>query len=67
MGVSVPVAWQELAGLSSATHWNVRNIAARIPIGNEPWAAYSPSRQGLSAAMRALGFKPPAAAQANPR
>ena len=67
MGVSVPVAWQELAGLSAATHWNVRNIAARIPVGNEPWATYSPSRQGLSAALRALGFKPPPAAQANPR
>ena len=67
MGVSVRVAWEELAGLSGATHWNVRNIAARIPVGNEPWAAYSPSRQGLSAAMRALGFKPPPPARANTR
>ena len=58
MGVSVPIAWEELATLSGAAHWNVRNIAPRLALGNQPWAAYSQSRQGLSAAMRALGFKP---------
>ena len=62
MGVSVPIAWEELGALSGAAHWNVRNIGPRIAVGNSPLAAYSRSRQGLSEAMRALGFKPPPAA-----
>jgi len=58
LGVSVPVAWEELAALTGASHWTVRNIAPRIAIGNAPWAAYNGARQGLAAAMRALRFDP---------
>ena len=58
MGVSVPIAWDELDALSGAAHWTVRNIAPRIAVGNTPWAAYSGARQGLAAAMKALGFDP---------
>jgi len=56
MGVSVPIAWDELDDLSGAAHWTVRNVASRLAVGNRPWAAYSGARQGLAAAMRALGF-----------
>ena len=58
LGVSVPIAWDELDGIAGADHWTVRNIAPRIAIGNAPWADYSGTRQRLSAAMKALGFDP---------
>ncbi|MBA3592908.1 MAG: DNA ligase D [Polaromonas sp.] len=58
MGVSVPIAWEELDGLTSAAHWNARNIGERLPIGNSPWEAYESSRATLPAAMKAMGFVP---------
>jgi len=58
LGVSVPIAWDELDGLGGADHWTQHNIASRIAIGNTPWADYSSTRQRLSAAMKALGFDP---------
>lgn len=56
MGVSVPIAWDELAGLKSAAQWTVRHIAERLPIGNAPWDGYAAARQGLVKPMKALGF-----------
>lgn len=64
MGVSVPIAWEELDALTSAAHWNARNIGERLAIGNSPWDAYESSRAPLSAAMKAMGFKPAGAASA---
>jgi bifunctional non-homologous end joining protein LigD len=57
MGISVPVRWKELDGLKSGAHWTVRSVHSRLDEGNEPWADYEGSRVGLSAAMKALGFK----------
>ncbi|MDP3760861.1 MAG: DNA ligase D [Ramlibacter sp.] len=57
LGISVPVRWDELDGLKGGAHWTVRSVHARLDEGNEPWAAYEGSRVGLSAAMKALGFK----------
>jgi len=62
MGVSVPLAWDELGALSGADHWTVRNIAPRLAVGNAPWAAYAAARQGLAAAMKKMAFDPKAAA-----
>ncbi len=59
MGVSVPVAWDELAGLQSSAHWTVQNIADRLPVGNTPWAAYAASARSLKPAMAMLEFEPP--------
>ncbi len=36
MGVSVPMVWDELAGLKGAAQWTVANIAERLPTGNAP-------------------------------
>lgn len=58
MGVSVPVAWEELDALTSAAHWDARNIGERLATGNSPWEAYEKSRAPLSAAMKAMAFKP---------
>ena len=58
MGVSVPLEWSELETLSSATHWNVRNIEGRLGVGNAPWEGYGHAAVGLAEPMKALGFRP---------
>jgi bifunctional non-homologous end joining protein LigD len=57
LGVSVPVAWDELAALTGAAQWTIANVADRFDIGNKPWAAMERSRKGLAAAMKTLGYK----------
>ena len=59
LGVSVPLEWDELAELKSASQWTVGNIGERIGVGNAPWAALEKSRKGLGAAMKTLGYAPP--------
>ena len=59
LGVSVPVAWEELPSLTSGAHWTLRSIDARLGAGNDPWRAMARSRQGLAAAMKRIGFRPP--------
>ncbi|RZJ50350.1 MAG: ATP-dependent DNA ligase, partial [Acidovorax sp.] len=56
MGVSVPVAWDELDGLTSSSHWTVQTIAPRLAVGNTPWDGYAQSAATLTAAMKTLGF-----------
>lgn len=57
VGVSVPVAWDELAVLAGGAHWTVQTIAERIKTGNAPWAHYAQAAKPLANAMRAIGFK----------
>ncbi|MDH6170174.1 bifunctional non-homologous end joining protein LigD [Variovorax boronicumulans] len=56
LGVSVPVAWDELPDLTGAAQWTVANIGERIAVGNAPWEAMERSRTGLSAAMKMMGY-----------
>jgi bifunctional non-homologous end joining protein LigD len=58
LGVSVPVDWHELAQIDSGAHWNVRNVQARLALGNAPWDGFAASRQTLARAMKALAFEP---------
>jgi bifunctional non-homologous end joining protein LigD len=58
LGVSVPLAWDELAGLTSAAQWTVQNIAERLSVGNAPWEDYTAARQSLVKPMKVLGFDP---------
>ena len=58
LGVSVPIDWGELAQVDGGAHWTVRNIDARLAVGNVPWGALGASRQTLTKAMKALDFKP---------
>jgi len=58
LGVSVPLAWDELPALTGAAQWTVANVAERFATGNKPWAAMERSRKGLAAAMKTLGYKP---------
>jgi bifunctional non-homologous end joining protein LigD len=65
MGVSVPVRWDELDGLSGGAHWNVRNVDDRLADVDEAWEGYgTASRQTLKAAMKALDFIPPKSGRA---
>ena len=57
MGISVPLAWDELAGLQSANQWTIRTVQTRLDQGNEPWKAYARSVQTLTAAMKKLGYR----------
>jgi bifunctional non-homologous end joining protein LigD len=58
MGVSVPVAWDELESLTSGAHWTGQTLGGRLAVGNSPWDDYESSRNNLSAAMKQVGFKP---------
>ncbi|MBB3180763.1 DNA ligase D [Variovorax sp. Sphag1AA] len=60
LGVSVPVAWDELPGLTSASQWTVRNIGRRLPAGNTPWEGMAKSAKALGPAMKKLGYTPSA-------
>ena len=55
MGVSVPVAWSELAGLAGGDHWTVRTVGERLAQRSDPWAGYKRVRQTLRAALKAMG------------
>jgi bifunctional non-homologous end joining protein LigD len=58
LGVSVPVAWEEVEKLHASDQWTVANIHTRLDQGNTPWSDYDKSAQNLTAAMKLLGFKP---------
>ncbi|WP_332876395.1 DNA ligase D [Massilia sp. S19_KUP03_FR1] len=58
LGISVPVAWDELAGLKAGDQWTIRNVQTRLDQGNAPWAGYTSAAKTLTAAMKQLGFKP---------
>jgi bifunctional non-homologous end joining protein LigD len=57
LGISVPVGWEELDGLTGGAHWTVGSVGERLALGNDPWADYERSRHRLAAAMKTLGFK----------
>ena len=58
LGVSVPVAWDELPALRGGDHWSVRTVHARLDTGNAPWTGYARAARGLTFAMSALGYAP---------
>jgi bifunctional non-homologous end joining protein LigD len=55
LGISVPVAWDELAGLRSGDHWTVATAHTRLDVGNSPWADYAKAAVGLAPALKAIG------------
>jgi bifunctional non-homologous end joining protein LigD len=58
LGISVPLAWDELMSIKAGDQWNVRNAHTRLDKGNEPWAGYAKAAKTLTAAMKQLGFTP---------
>ena len=60
MGISVPVAWEELPELSSGAHWTLRTIDERLALSTDPWQGYDDAKQTLRTAMKALDYTGPA-------
>jgi bifunctional non-homologous end joining protein LigD len=58
LGISVPLAWDELMAVKAGDQWNVRNAHTRLDQGNAPWDGYAKSAKTLTAAMKQLGYKP---------
>jgi bifunctional non-homologous end joining protein LigD len=58
LGISVPVAWDELGGLRGGDHWTVATVHTRLDAGNAPWDDYARSAKGLAPAMKLMDFKP---------
>jgi len=52
LGISLPIAWDELPKVRSAAQWSLRNVHQRLDRGNEPWAGYGRSAGSLTGARR---------------
>ena len=59
MGVSVPIAWDEVETLESSDQWTVNTIDERLEIGNRAWADYADTASALGPAMKKLGYANP--------
>jgi bifunctional non-homologous end joining protein LigD len=59
LGVSLPVAWDELPDIDAADQWTIKTAAHRQrTLGADPWQGYFRCRQGITAAMRrAVGMR----------
>lgn len=59
LGVSVPIAWDELEQTQRGDQWTVANLHERLDaLKRDPWAAYAKTRQRITAEMRKrLGVK----------
>jgi bifunctional non-homologous end joining protein LigD len=54
LGISVPLAWDELDAIKAGDQWNVKNAHTRLNRGNEPWAGYAKAAKTLTAAIKKL-------------
>ena len=54
LGVSVPIAWDELDAVTGGAHWTLANVAERLRIGNAPWDGYGQAARALGSAQKAL-------------
>ncbi|MBI5719768.1 MAG: DNA ligase D [Burkholderiales bacterium] len=59
LGVSMPIAWDELPGLKSAAQWNIATAREHLSFQQaDPWAGYFGAKQTLGQAMKVLGLPP---------
>lgn len=59
LGVSMPVAWDDLPSMDRASPWNVRSALEHLSLRpGDPWEGFARSRAGLSRPMKRLGFRP---------
>ena len=56
LGVSMPIAWQELDEVAAGDEWNIRTALDRMRgLRKDPWAGYWKSRQSMREALARLG------------
>ena len=61
LGVSMPIAWDELPALRRSDQWNVRTAREQLSFQRvDPWQDYARCRQTLTAGLRTLGTVPAA-------
>ena len=58
LGISVPVAWNELPSLRGGDHWSVKTVHQRLDAGNDAWSGYARAARGLTSAMQTLDYTP---------
>jgi bifunctional non-homologous end joining protein LigD len=53
LGVSVPLAWDEVESTTAGDQWTVANVRERLEaLHEDPWAGYAKTRQRITAAMK---------------
>ncbi len=53
LGVSVPLAWDEVADTTAGDQWTIANLHERLDaLHGDPWADYAKTRQRITAAMK---------------
>ena len=53
LGVSVPLAWDEVDSTTGGDQWSVANLHERLEaLHEDPWADYAKARQRITAAMK---------------
>ncbi len=61
LGVSMPVAWDDLASLKRGDQWTLRTAREHLSFqATDPWLDYWGCRQTLTAGLKTLGVKRPA-------
>ena len=59
LGVSMPVAWDQLMRLKSGAQWTIATAREYLSFEKvDPWAGYWASGQSLDQAMDAIGYRP---------
>jgi bifunctional non-homologous end joining protein LigD len=55
LGVSMPVAWDDLAALKGGAQWNIATAREHLSFEQaDPWAEFFEARQSLAAALKVL-------------
>ena len=64
LGVSMPVAWEQLMAIKGGAQWTIATARDYLSFERaDPWAGYWTSKQTLAFAMKALGVKAEADSQ----
>jgi bifunctional non-homologous end joining protein LigD len=57
LGVSMPVAWEQLSALKGGAQWSIATAREYLSFQrDDPWADYWSTKQTLTKAMKALGY-----------
>jgi bifunctional non-homologous end joining protein LigD len=61
MGVSMPLAWDDLNALKCGDQWTVRTAREHLSFQSvDPWKDYWACKQTLAVGLKALGVSPTA-------
>lgn len=53
LGVSVPLAWDEVADTAAGDQWTIANLHERFEsLKRDPWAGYAKTHQRITATMK---------------